>query len=95
MQEIDDDHLLAWCRFDPVTGSRVLVVVNLDPAVPRSGTVSLDLAALGLEAVDAVESRDLLRGGEPRTWPLDGEAAIAIEVTPQHPVVVFRLSNAG
>jgi len=94
VQEIDDDQLLAWCRFDPVSGSRVLVVVNLDPAVPRCGTVSLDLTALGLESVDAIEADDLLGGGEPRTWPLGGEAAIEIECTPQHPVVVFRLSSA-
>jgi starch synthase (maltosyl-transferring) len=90
-QPIDDDQLLAWCRYDPATGSRVLVVVNLEPATPLSGTLALDRAALGLEDADAVTAHDLLGAGE-HAWSPD---AITIECTPEQPVRVFRLSPPG
>jgi starch synthase (maltosyl-transferring) len=88
IQEIDDSQLLAWCKYDPASGSRVLVVVNLEPAEPRSGGLALDPAALGLDGADVVHAHDLLTGDDAE-WPLD---AITIACTPEHPVQIYRLT---
>lgn len=87
IQTIDDPQLLAWCKYDPASGSRVLVVVNMEPDTPRSGLLSLDPKALDLGEVESIDAHDLLTG-EDATWPLD---AITIECTPEHPVQVYRL----
>ena len=88
IQEIDDPHLLAWCKHDPVSGNRVLVVVNLQPATARSATVTLDRRLLGLEGVAMLAAIDLLDDAE-HAWPID---AITIACTPEDPVRVFRLT---
>ena len=88
VQRIDDPHLLAWCRFDEASGSRVLVVVNLRPQEPRAGRLELDHDALRLGDGAMLAARDLLDGAE-HVWPTD---AITIECTPDAPVRVFRVS---
>jgi starch synthase (maltosyl-transferring) len=88
IQEIDDPALLAWCKYDPVSGSRVLVVVNLEPAEPRSGGLALDREALGLEEADTIHAHDLLTGDD-LEWTLDD---ITIACSPEHPVQVYRLT---
>jgi starch synthase (maltosyl-transferring) len=88
VQRIDDPHLLAWCRFDEASGSRVLVVVNLRPQEPRAGRLELDHDALRLGDGAMLAARDLLAGAE-HVWPTD---AITIECTPDAPVRVFRVS---
>jgi starch synthase (maltosyl-transferring) len=90
VQEIDDEHLLAWCRHDPATGNTVLVVVNLEPAETRRARLVLDGAALGLADAAAVAAHDLLTGVD-AVWPVD---AITIECSPDHPVQVYRLVGA-
>ncbi len=87
IQPIDDARLLAWCKYDPPTGNRVLVVVSLEPHAAHSGRLTLDREALGLDTAGDVTAHDLLTG-EDHTWPL---ATITIECTPEHPVQVFRL----
>lgn len=87
IQPIDDPHLIAWSRTDAASGSRVLVVVNLEPGAPRSGRLEFDLRALALEGVETVTAHDLLDGGT-HAWSLD---AVAVECTPEEPVRVFRL----
>lgn len=88
IQEIDDSQLLAWCKYDPASGSRVLVVVNLEPAEPRSGSLRLDAAALGFDGADVIHAHDLLTGDDEK-WPLD---EITIACTPEHPVQIYRLT---
>lgn len=88
IQEIDDAALLAWCKYDPASGSRVLVVVNLEPHEPRSGGLTLDREALGLEEAERLHAHDLLTGDD-LEWTLD---AITIACTPEHPVQVYRLT---
>ena len=69
----DNDRLLAYSkRLDDSTGNEsgsdvVLVVVNLDPAVVREGTVFLDLLALGIDAARPYTATDLLTGDK-YTW---------------------------
>ncbi len=88
IQEIDDPQLLAWCKYDPASGSRVLVVVNLEPAEPRSGSLALDESALGIEGAKVIHAHDLLTGDD-MEWALD---KITIACTPEHPVQVYRLT---
>ena len=87
IQAIDDPHLLAWCRYDPLSGNRVLVVVNMQPGVPRRGRLTLDRKPLGLEGVATLVAHDLLDDTE-QSWPID---AITMTCTPEEPVRVFRL----
>jgi len=91
IQEIDDPHLLAWCRHDPLSGNRVLVVVHLQPSVPRQARLTLGRTELDLKNVISLTAHDLLDDTE-QTWPID---AIRITCTPEEPVRVFRLSPAA
>ncbi|MCV7043964.1 alpha-1,4-glucan--maltose-1-phosphate maltosyltransferase [Mycobacterium frederiksbergense] len=61
---VDNDALLAYSKFDPVTGDCVLVVVSLNPFGPEEGTIWLDMAALGMEAYDRYWVRDEITGDE-------------------------------
>jgi starch synthase (maltosyl-transferring) len=88
IQPIADPQLLAWSRFDPQSGNRVVVVVNLAPHEARSGLLELDLPALGLEASETAVAHDLL-SGTMHAWDL---AAVTIECLPTSPVRVFRLA---
>jgi hypothetical protein len=87
VQEIDDPHLLAWCRYDQVTANRVLVIVNMRPGETRSGPLRLDPAALGLEGRETLLAHDLLDDAV-HAWHLD---AVTVECTPERPVRVYRL----
>jgi starch synthase (maltosyl-transferring) len=87
IQTIDDPHLVAWCRYDPLSGNRVLVVVNMQPHEPRKAKLTLDRRALDLKAVESLTAHDLLDDTE-QAWPID---AITITCTPDEPVRVFRL----
>ena len=62
MHATDHEELLAYSKLDPTTGDQILVVVTLNPAEARQGTVSLDMAALGLGWDDTVEVRDEVTG---------------------------------
>jgi starch synthase (maltosyl-transferring) len=88
IQPVADPHLLAWSRFDPASGNRIVVVVNLAPHEARSGLLELDLPALGLETSETTVAHDLL-AGTMHAWDL---AAVTIECTPESPVRVFRLA---
>jgi starch synthase (maltosyl-transferring) len=59
---IDNDALIAYSKFDPVTGDAVLVVVNLNPFGAESGTLWLDMPALGLEWHERFAVRDEVSG---------------------------------
>jgi len=61
---VDNDALLAYSKFDPVTGDQVLVVVTLNPFGAEEGTLWLDMAALGLESYDRFWVRDEVTGDE-------------------------------
>jgi starch synthase (maltosyl-transferring) len=86
----DDDHVLAFSRHDDESGSRLLVVVNLDPGTRRSASIRLDATAVGLPDAATIDAHDLL-GGCMHRWPVDG---VLVECTPGHPASAFRLSAA-
>ena len=60
----DNDAVLAYSKFDPVTGDQVLVVVTLNAFGPEEATVWLDMAALGMEPYDRFWVRDEITGDE-------------------------------
>ncbi|MGV9617267.1 alpha-1,4-glucan--maltose-1-phosphate maltosyltransferase, partial [Nocardia xishanensis] len=59
-----NDALLAYSKFDPVSGDAVLVVVNLNPYGAEWGFVSLDLPAIGREWHDHPVVVDEVSGEE-------------------------------
>ncbi len=63
--DVDNDALLAFSKFDPVTGGdQVLVVVTLNPFGTEEGTVWLDMSALGgMDQQDHFWVRDEITGG--------------------------------
>ena len=61
---IDNDALLAYSKFDPVTGDAVLVVVTLNAFGPEQATLWLDMGALGMEPYDRFWVRDEITGEE-------------------------------
>lgn len=91
VQPTDNDQLLAWCRSDAETDSRLLVVVNLKPQQRCRGSVSLDLAAVGLAAAEQLEVIPLMDGGPVR---VSGNT-IEVSCTPTRPVALLRLEKAA
>ena len=61
---VDNEALLAYSKFDPVTGDCVLVVVTLNAFGSEEGTLWLDMGALGLEPYDRFWVRDEITGDE-------------------------------
>jgi len=91
LQSIDDPQLLAWCRYDDLSGNRVLVVVDMNPVAARTARLTLDLEPLGLAGVAALTAHDLLDDTD-ELWTTD---AIRIACSPEEPVRVFRLAPAS
>ena len=61
---IDNSALIAYSKFDPVSGDRVIVVINLNPFGTESSTVWLDMPALGFEWQDRFTVVDEVSGQE-------------------------------
>ncbi len=61
---VDNDELLAYSKFDPITGDTVLVVVTLNPFSPEEATLWLNMEALGMESHDRFWVRDEITGEE-------------------------------
>jgi starch synthase (maltosyl-transferring) len=61
---IDNDALLAYSKFDPVSGDCVLIVVTLNAFGPEEATLWLDMGALGMADYDRFWVRDEITGDE-------------------------------
>ncbi|WP_066898618.1 alpha-1,4-glucan--maltose-1-phosphate maltosyltransferase [Mycolicibacterium houstonense] len=61
---VDNDALLAYSKFDPITGDTVLVVVTLNPFSAEEATLWLNMEALGMEWHDRFWVRDEITGEE-------------------------------
>ncbi|MGH3832784.1 MAG: alpha-1,4-glucan--maltose-1-phosphate maltosyltransferase [Pseudonocardiaceae bacterium] len=59
---VDNDSLLAYSKTDPATGDTVICVITLDPVNTVSGTVWLDLPALGMDPRDRFDAHDEVSG---------------------------------
>jgi starch synthase (maltosyl-transferring) len=62
--QIDNDALLAYTKFDPVTGDCVLIVVTLNAFAPEEGTLWLDMPGLGMAPDERFWVRDEITGEE-------------------------------
>ena len=60
--QVDNDSLLAFSKFDPVSGDCVLVVINLDPRNGQEAMLHLDMEYLGHEDEDRFDVKDLITG---------------------------------
>ena len=60
----DNEAILAYSKFDPMTGDQVLVVVTLNAFGPEETTLWLDMSALGMEPYDRFWVRDEITGDE-------------------------------
>jgi starch synthase (maltosyl-transferring) len=61
---VDNDALMAYSKFDPVTGDTVLVVVTLNPFSAEEGFIWLDMGALAMHEYDRFWVRDEITGEE-------------------------------
>jgi len=61
---IDNDALLAYSKFDPVSGDLVLVVVTLNAFSAEQGTLWLDMGALAMDPEDRFTVHDEVTGEE-------------------------------
>lgn len=64
VHHVDNDALLAYSKFDPISGDTVLVVVTLNPFAAEEATLSLDMAVLGMEPYERFWVRDEISGEE-------------------------------
>jgi starch synthase (maltosyl-transferring) len=62
--EVDNPDLIAFSKRDAATGDTVLVVCTVDPHDWREATVTLDLAALGMDWNSGFTVHDLLTDAE-------------------------------
>ncbi|MFE2754584.1 maltotransferase domain-containing protein [Actinosynnema sp. NPDC059335] len=76
---VDNPALVAFSKRDPATGDTVLAVVTLDPDQPQEGTLTPDLAALGVPP--AFTAHDEVTG---QTW--DWGARNYVRLDPAHAV---------
>ena len=60
--DVGNDNLLAYSKFDPLTGDCILVVVNLDPHNAQEGVLDIDMNSLGRRSVDRMDVKDLITG---------------------------------
>src|SRR6185312_2069876 len=83
----DNPELICYSKYDSAAGSRVVVVVNLDPNHTQSGWVDLDLAALGLEPNRPYQMWDMLADAQ-YLWHSGGNF---VRLDPQTiPAHIFR-----
>ena len=64
---VDNDSLIAYSKFDPVTGDAVLTVVNLNPYGAEDGTIWLNMPAIGRDWHDRITVLDEV-SGEQYDW---------------------------
>jgi starch synthase (maltosyl-transferring) len=91
----DSDALLAYSKTDSASGDTVICVVTLDPFATISGTVRLDLPALGMDWSDRFDVHDEISGetyqwGEVNFVQLQPWRAVAHVMCLRHPCVAMR-----
>ncbi len=59
-----NDQILAYSKFDPLTGNCIVVVINLDPYNAQEGMLYLDMERVGRGTRDRMDVRDLVTGNE-------------------------------
>jgi len=95
---VDQPELICFSKREP-GGDTVLVVVNLDPYLPREATVWLDMPALGMDwgaeftVMDELSTAEH-QGGESYRWGQAGYVRLDPSVRPAHIFTVSTLFPA-
>ena len=96
---VDNESLIAYSKIDPVSGDRVIVVINLNPFGAEESTVWLDLPKLGFEWYDRFPVIDEVSGeeywwGQDNYVRLEPWRAVAhiLALPPLDPAVAARLA---
>lgn len=96
---IDNPALIAYSKIDPVSGDRVIVVINLNPFGREIATLWLDMPELGLQWQDRFTGRDEVSGeefhwGQANYIELEPWRAVAhiVALPPADPIVATELS---
>ena len=91
--DIENDQIIAYSKVDAVTGSAVLVVVNLDPTSTQEGMLRIDADAVGLTP-GTFDVHDQITG-ESYTWTT-AETGNFVRLAPEKNVAhVFRLPEVA
>jgi starch synthase (maltosyl-transferring) len=86
---VDNPELTAYSKRDPETDDTILVICTVNPHEWREATVSLDLAALGVQWGTGFTVRDLLSGDEYR-WGEHNYVRLDPLTNPAHVFHVIR-----
>ncbi|MGZ8180080.1 alpha-1,4-glucan--maltose-1-phosphate maltosyltransferase [Williamsia sp. SKLECPSW1] len=96
---VDNDAIVAYSKIDPVTGDRVVVVVNLNPFGAEESTLWLDMPAIGQDWNDRFSGVDEVTGehfhwGQANYVRLEPWHAVAhiVALPPLDPVTATRLA---
>ena len=88
--EIDDDQLIAYVKWTPDGGNRVLVVVNLDPLAAHEGTLDVPPDAVGVAAGESYAVYDVLTGDR-YTWGTRN--FVRLDPAAGEPAHIFRVER--
>jgi starch synthase (maltosyl-transferring) len=58
--KIENEHIIAWLKYDAATDDALLMVVNLDPHYPQSGWVQIPMELLNIAPGTTIQAHDLL-----------------------------------
>ena len=61
---LDNPALIAYSKLDPVSGDRVVVVININPFGAEESTLWLDMPALGFDWQERFVGKDEVSGEE-------------------------------
>jgi starch synthase (maltosyl-transferring) len=86
--EVDNDNLLCYAKTTADKLDTILVIANLDPHHTQSGWITLPLAALGLDALNAYQMQDLLTSARFLWHGARNYVEINPQVVPAH---IFKL----
>lgn len=67
MHHTENDNLIAYSKIDPVSGDCVLTIINLNPNGEETGTIWLDMPAIGRDWHDRFDVYDEV-SGETYNW---------------------------
>jgi starch synthase (maltosyl-transferring) len=88
----DNENIIAYSKVSPDGSNRLLIIANLDPFQAHSAWITLDGAALGLDASSRYVVHDLLTGAR---WPWQGTTGWVYLDPHDEPVHLFRIEFGG
>ena len=86
---LENDKLMAYCKWDETRESKVLIVVNLDPHYTQKGTVKLAYESLGIPYGHPVSVHDLVTSNT-YSWHHEWNY---VELHPALPFHIFKIQN--